>query len=52
VRNHALTNGLVLRATADRMLASPPLIISHEQVDEMVRIARLALDAFWAEVKS
>jgi putrescine aminotransferase len=49
VRNHALANGLVLRATADRMLASPPLIISHEEVDTMVRIARQALDAIWAE---
>ncbi|MBB3453977.1 putrescine aminotransferase [Rhizobium sp. BK313] len=49
VRNHALTNGLVLRATADRMLASPPLIISHEEVDAMVGITRLALDAVWAE---
>jgi len=39
VRNHALANGLVLRATGDRMLASPPLVISHEEVDEMARIA-------------
>ena len=47
VRNHALANGLVLRATADRMLASPALIIRREEVDAMVRIARLALDAVW-----
>jgi putrescine aminotransferase len=52
VRNHALANGLVLRATGDRILASPPLIISHEEVDAMVRIARGALDAVWAEVRS
>ncbi|TCR93124.1 aspartate aminotransferase family protein [Rhizobium sp. BK376] len=49
VRNHALANGLVLRATSDRMLASPPLIITHEEVDTMVRIARQALDAVWQE---
>ncbi len=48
VRNHALANGLVLRATADRMLASPSLIISREEVDTMVGIARQALDAVWA----
>lgn len=48
VRNHALSNGLVLRATADRMLASPSLIIIREEVDTMVGIARLALDAVWA----
>ncbi|MBB4190513.1 putrescine aminotransferase [Rhizobium aethiopicum] len=52
VRNHALANGLVLRATGDRMLASPPLVISHAEVDEMARITRLALDAAWKEMKS
>jgi putrescine aminotransferase len=52
VRNHALTNGLVLRATTDRMLASPPLIISHEEVDAMVGITRLALEAVWAETRA
>jgi putrescine---pyruvate transaminase len=51
VRNHALANGLILRATGDRMLASPPLVISHEEVDEMGRIAKLALDAAWKELK-
>ncbi|MBX4911742.1 MULTISPECIES: aspartate aminotransferase family protein [Rhizobium] len=52
VRNHALANGLVLRATGDRMLASPPLVITHAEVDEMARITRLALDAAWKELKS
>lgn len=52
VRNHALANGLVLRATGDRMLASPPLVISHEEVDEMARIAKLALDAAWKELRA
>ncbi|EJC78561.1 adenosylmethionine-8-amino-7-oxononanoate aminotransferase [Rhizobium leguminosarum bv. trifolii WSM2297] len=52
VRNHALANGLVLRATGDRMLASPPLVITHAEVDEMVGMTRLALDAAWKELKS
>lgn len=52
VRNHALANGLVLRATGDRMLASPPLVISHEEVDEMARIAKIALDAAWKELRA
>jgi putrescine---pyruvate transaminase len=51
VRNHALANGLVLRATGDRMLASPPLVISHDEVDEMARIAKIALDAAWKELR-
>ncbi|EJJ27165.1 aspartate aminotransferase family protein [Rhizobium sp. CF142] len=52
VRNHALANGLVLRATGDRMLASPPLVISHAEVDEMARIAKIALDAAWNELRA
>ena len=34
-RDHALKHGLILRATWDAMLLSPPLIISREQVDEL-----------------
>jgi putrescine aminotransferase len=52
VRNHALANGLILRATGDRMLASPPLVISHAEVDEMARITKIALDAAWKELRS
>lgn len=52
VRNHCLENGLVMRATGDRMLASPPLIITHEQVDEVVSTLRNALDAVWTKVGS
>jgi putrescine aminotransferase len=52
VRNHALANGLILRATGDRMLASPPLVISHAEVDEMARITKIALDAAWTELRS
>ena len=52
VRDHCLANGLILRATGDRMLASPPLIITHEQVDEIVTTLRKALDAIWKEHKS
>ncbi len=31
VRNHCLENGLVMRATGDRMLASPALVISRSR---------------------
>ena len=41
-----------MRATGDRMLASPPLIITHEEVDFMVKTLRGALDAAWQELKS
>jgi putrescine aminotransferase len=34
-RDFALANGLVLRATNDAMLLSPPLIINRGQIDEL-----------------
>ena len=50
VRNLCVADGLILRATGDRMLASPPLIITHAQVDEVVAKLRKALDSAWAEL--
>nr|WP_250814196.1 aspartate aminotransferase family protein [Neorhizobium tomejilense] len=44
VRNHCIENGLILRATGDRMLASPALTISRSEVDEVVEKLRAALD--------
>jgi putrescine aminotransferase len=44
VRNHCVENGLILRATGDRMLASPALTISRAEVDEVVEKLRNALD--------
>ncbi len=47
VRNHCLANGLVLRATGDRMLFSPPLVISRAEIDDMIAITRKGLDHAW-----
>ena len=49
-RDHALNNGLILRATGDTMLLSPPLVISREEIDDVVRIIRIALDNTAAEM--
>ena len=43
-RDIALKNGLILRATYDSMLLSPPLVISRDQVDELAEKAWKALD--------
>ncbi|HEY9144423.1 MAG TPA: aspartate aminotransferase family protein [Arenimonas sp.] len=43
-RDFALQNGLILRATNDAMLLSPPLVISRDQVDELADKAWKALD--------
>ncbi|MBP2460552.1 MULTISPECIES: aspartate aminotransferase family protein [unclassified Rhizobium] len=44
VRNHCLENGLIMRATSDRMLASPAFTITRGEVDEMVVTLSKALD--------
>jgi putrescine---pyruvate transaminase len=51
VRNECLERGLILRATGDRMLASPPLIITEGEVDRMVTVLREGLDAVWVKMK-
>jgi putrescine aminotransferase len=43
-RDMALKSGLILRATNDSMLLSPPLVISRTQVDELAEKAWKALD--------
>ncbi len=43
-RDHCVANGLVMRATGDSMVLSPPLIITREQIDELFTKARRALD--------
>ncbi|MDX1512933.1 MAG: aspartate aminotransferase family protein [Gammaproteobacteria bacterium] len=43
-REHCFENGLVMRSVLDTMILSPPLIITPEQIDELVEKARLCLD--------
>lgn len=43
-RDICIDNGLVMRAVGDKMVVSPPLIISKEQIDELVELAAKCLD--------
>jgi len=43
-RDFCFDNGLVMRAVGDKMIVCPPLVITPEQVDELVDKARLCLD--------
>jgi putrescine aminotransferase len=43
-RDFALEQGLVLRATRDSMLVSPPLVLTHGQIDELIEKTGKALD--------
>ncbi|CAN7355133.1 aspartate aminotransferase family protein [Pseudomonas sp. LjRoot71] len=49
-RGHCFNNGLIMRAVGDTMIISPPLVISHAQIDELLEKARKCLDLTAAEV--
>ena len=40
----SLENGLMMRAVRDTMVLSPPLVITHGEVDQLIEKARRALD--------
>ena len=50
-RGHCFGSGLVMRAVGDRMIIAPPLVISHAEIDELVALARKALDATLADLQ-
>ncbi|WP_313393612.1 aspartate aminotransferase family protein [Pseudomonas sp.] len=43
-RQHCFDNGLIMRAVGDTMIIAPPLVISLEEIDELVEKARKCLD--------
>ncbi|GAB2893728.1 aspartate aminotransferase family protein [Paraburkholderia jirisanensis] len=44
-RDFCFNGDLIMRATGDRMLLSPPLVITHGEIDEIVEKAKQAIDA-------
>lgn len=50
-RDHCFAQGVVMRAVGDRMIIAPPLVMTHEDIDEMLRRIRRALDATAAALK-
>jgi putrescine aminotransferase len=51
-RDHCFKNGLIMRACWDTMVLAPPFVITKKEIDELVRLARVALDKTYADVKS
>ena len=51
-RDHCFRNGLIMRACGNRMVLSPPLVITPAQVDEIIDKARKCLDLTCADVKN
>ena len=43
-RDHSLEAGLIMRAVRDVMVLAPPLVITAEEIDELIERARIALD--------
>lgn len=43
-RDLCFANGLVMRSVGDTMIIAPPLVITREQIDELIALARHALD--------
>lgn len=50
-RDHCFANGLVMRATRDTMLISPPLTWTKGHIDEFMALTKKALDLTLADVR-
>ena len=50
-REHCFANGLVMRHVGDTMIISPPLVIAHHEIDELVEKAAKCLDLTLADLK-
>jgi putrescine aminotransferase len=42
-RGHCFGNGLIMRAVGDRMIIAPPLVVTRDQIDEMIALIRKCL---------
>jgi putrescine aminotransferase len=50
-REICIENGLIMRHVYDKMIISPPLIITEEQIDNLVDLVWLCLDRAEAKIK-
>ena len=51
-REHCFKNGLVMRHVGDRMIISPPLVITDAEIDTLVERAWMALDLTHKQLKA
>ena len=49
-REFCFDNNLVMRHVGDTMIISPPLVISHAEVDELIEKATRCLDLTWQRI--
>ncbi|NNE52915.1 MAG: aminotransferase class III-fold pyridoxal phosphate-dependent enzyme, partial [Sulfitobacter sp.] len=50
-REHCFANNLVMRHVGDRMIISPPLVITPDEIEVFKKRATLALDATYRDLK-
>jgi putrescine aminotransferase len=50
-RNRSFANGLVMRHVGDRMIISPPLILTHSDIDTLIDRASKALDETYDAIR-
>jgi putrescine aminotransferase len=50
-RDISFGNGMVMRAVRDSLIISPPLVLSHEEADILVKTAEKTLDDTWQVLK-
>jgi putrescine aminotransferase len=51
-RERCFANNLIMRHVGDRMIISPPLVISKEEIDMLIERARISLDEAYDQVKA
>ncbi len=52
VRDACIANGLMVRGIRDTIVMCPPLIISHQQIDDMIDIIHRSLDEAYPVLKA
>jgi putrescine aminotransferase len=50
-RDHCFRQGIVMRAVGDRMIIAPPLVMTHDDIDQMIVRIRRSLDATLADLR-
>ncbi|WP_028102100.1 aspartate aminotransferase family protein [Pseudoduganella violaceinigra] len=50
-RSYMFNNGMIMRAVGDRMIIAPPLVMTREQIDEMVALIRRCLDDTYKDLQ-
>ncbi len=51
-RDHCFANGLIMRHVGDKMIISPPLVITRAEIDSLIELAVKSLDQTLADAKS